>query len=265
MNIEYLKENIHTTWAGKVIYAYEEIDSTNVQAKRLAMEGAVSGALVLAESQTQGKGRRGRVWESPRESSIYMSLMMRPQIRPENASMLTLVMGLSVVQAIEKVWNVKTGIKWPNDVVWNKKKLVGILTEMSVDAQGIQHVVIGVGINVNTPSFPEELQDKATSAFLELGHVVEREPLIIDIMEKFEQNYAIFEKTQNLAGLKMAYEQTLLNKQQPVRVLQPGNEYVGIALGINDMGELLVNKEDGKLETVYAGEVSVRGLYSYAV
>lgn len=265
MNIKYLKEHIHTAWAGRIIYAYQEIDSTNMQAKRLAMEGAGSGTLVLAESQTQGRGRRGRIWESPEKSSIYMSLMIRPQIRPENASMLTLVMGLSVVQAMEKVWNVKTGIKWPNDVVWNQKKAAGILTEMSVDSQGIGHVVIGVGINVNTPSFTEELQDKATSAFLELGYQVEREPLIVEIMETFEENYTVFEKTQNLVGMKDAYEKVLLNKQQNVRVLQPGNVYVGIALGINDFGELLVEKEDGNIETVYAGEVSVRGLYSYAL
>ena len=136
---------------------------------------------------------------------------------------------------------------------------------MSVDSQGIGHVVIGVGINVNTPSFTEELQDKATSAFLELGYQVEREPLIVEIMETFEENYTVFEKTQNLVGMKDAYEKVLLNKQQNVRVLQPGNVYVGIALGINDFGELLVEKEDGNIETVYAGEVSVRGLYSYAL
>ena len=263
MNIDLLKSQIHTTWTGQEIYFYEEIDSTNLEAKRLAAKGAVAGALVLAERQTQGRGRRGRAWESPEGSSISMTLMMRPQIRPEHASMLTLVMGLSVVQAIENIWHVKTGIKWPNDVVWNKKKLAGILTEMNVNVQGIQYLVIGVGINVNTPAFPEELQDKATSVYLELGHKVSREELVAEIMKTFEQNFKIFAQTEDLSGLRESYEQALLNLHQPVRVLEPGNEYTGMALGINDLGELLVQREDGRQEAVYAGEVSVRGLYSY--
>ena len=134
---------------------------------------------------------------------------------------------------------------------------------MNVNVQGIQYLVIGVGINVNTPAFPEELQDKATSVYLELGHKVSREELVAEIMKTFEQNFKIFAQTEDLSGLRESYEQALLNLHQPVRVLEPGNEYTGMALGINDLGELLVQREDGRQEAVYAGEVSVRGLYSY--
>ena len=219
--------------------------------------------LVLAETQTNGRGRRGRTWESPSGTSVYMSLLFRPQISPDRASMLTLVMGLSVVEGIRQEFGVQTQIKWPNDVVLNKKKLVGILTELGMQGMQMDYIVIGVGINVNEVDFPEELVDKATSLRLECGYCVEREKLIGAVLEAFDRNYQEFLKTQDLTMLKERYEAVLVNQNQPVRVLQPGNEYEGIAVGINRMGELLVKKEDGTCENVYAGEVSVRGLYSY--
>lgn len=192
-----------------------------------------------------------------------MSLLLRPEIRPDRASMLTLVMGLSVVQAIQQISGVEAGIKWPNDVVLNKKKLVGILTEMSARPEGIEYVVIGVGVNANTTDFPEQIVDKATSLKAELGKSIHRPTYIAAIIKTFEKNYQIFRQTQDLSGLMKDYEKVLLNQNQPVRVLEPGNEYEGIARGINNMGELLVEKENGRCEAVYAGEVSVRGLYSY--
>ena len=258
-----IKSRMNTRWVGREVYFYEEIDSTNTQAKRLAEEGAVSGTLVVSDCQTKGKGRRGRVWESPKGTALYMTLMIRPQIRPERASMLTLVIGLSVVQAIRNVLKVEVGIKWPNDVVLNKKKLVGILTEMNAQMDYIEYLVLGVGINANTKEFPPEIQDKATSLQIELGYPVNRAELVAETMKCFENYYEIFEKTQDLSGLMEAYQEVLVNYNQPVRVLEPGNEYSGIARGINELGELLVERENGVVETVYAGEVSVRGLYSY--
>lgn len=258
-----IKSRMNTRWAGREVYFYEEIDSTNTQAKRLAEEGAVSGTLVVSDCQTKGKGRRGRVWESPKGTALYMTLMIRPQIRPERASMLTLVIGLSVVQAIRNVLKVEVGIKWPNDVVLNKKKLVGILTEMNAQMDYIEYLVLGVGINANTKEFPPEIQDKATSLQIELGYPVNRAELVAETMKCFENYYEIFEKTQDLSGLMEAYQEVLVNYNQPVRVLEPENEYSGIARGINELGELLVERENGVVETVYAGEVSVRGLYSY--
>lgn len=258
-----IKSRLDTRWAGREVYFYDEIDSTNTQAKRLAEEGVPSGTLVVSDCQVKGKGRRGRTWESPRASAIYMTLLIRPQILPQRASMLTLVMGLSAVQAIRDVLHIETSIKWPNDVVLNRKKLVGILTEMNAQMDYIEYLVIGIGINVNIRQFPPELQDKATSLQVELGHPVNRAELAAAVMKCFEENYEIFEKTQDLSGLMDAYHAVLANYNQPVRVLEPGNEYSGVARGINKKGELLVEKEDGSVETVYAGEVSVRGLYSY--
>ena len=266
--MKYCFENIATDCP---VYYYDCIDSTNTEAKRLAAKGILESAcqgsadkvLVLAEEQTGGRGRRGRTWESPSGTSVYMSLLLRPEISPDRASMLTLVMGLSVVEGLFGELGVKTQIKWPNDVVLNKKKLVGILTEMGMKGMAIDYIVIGVGMNVNTLDFPEELVDKATSLQLECGYPVERERLIGAVLKAFDRNYQEFLKTQDLTGLRERYEVVMANQNQPVRVLEPGNEYEGTAVGINTMGELLVEKEDGTCEAVYAGEVSVRGLYSY--
>ena len=167
-----------------------------------------------------------------------------------------LVIGLSVTQAIRSNLGLQAQIKWPNDVVLNGKKLVGILTEMSAQMNYIEYLVTGIGINANLREFPEELEDKATSLQKEIGHKVNRSALIAE-------NYEIFVKTQDLSGLMAAYQEALVNQDQQVRVLEPGHEYTGVARGINAMGELLVEKEDGTITEVYAGEVSVRGLYGY--
>ena len=148
-------------------------------------------------------------------------------------------------------------------MVLNGKKLVGILTEMSAQMNYIEYLVTGIGINANLREFPEELEDKATSLQKEIGHKVNRSALIAECMEKIEENYEIFVKTQDLSGLMAAYQEALVNQDQQVRVLEPGHEYTGVARGINAMGELLVEKEDGTITEVYAGEVSVRGLYGY--
>ena len=258
-----IKSRMETQWVGQRVYFYEKIDSTNTQAKRLAEEDAPSGTLVVSDCQVKGKGRRGRVWTSPKGEAIYMTILLRPQIRPDRASMVTLVMGLSVVQAIRNVLGLETSIKWPNDVVLNRKKLVGTLTEMSAQMDYIEYLVIGTGINANMTAFSEELKDKATSLRMEMGRPVNRAALIAESMKYFEKNYEIFEKTQDLSGLMEDYQAVLANLNQPVRVLEPGHEYSGIARGINEKGELLVEREDGTVTAVYSGEVSVRGLYSY--
>lgn len=254
---------ISTQWAGRGVLYFPEIDSTNTCAKRLGDEGAVHGTLVVSDEQTAGKGRRGRTWESPSGSSIYMSILLRPEITPNQAPMLTLVMAQSVAKAIRAVTGEKTQIKWPNDIVLNKKKVCGMLTEMSTEIAWINYVVIGVGINVNTESFPEELSRTATSIYLEKGQKIQRSRLIAEVMKQFEHYYDLFVKTGNLSAMQEEYNRLLVNRDQDVRILEPGNEYNGHAVGINEAGELLVRTEDGQMKSVYAGEVSVRGIYGY--
>lgn len=261
-NKETISKEIHTKWAGKTVHFAKETDSTNLWIKRLAEEGAPHGTLALAEFQSAGRGRLGRSWQAPEGSSVMMSLLLRPEFEPQYASMLTLVMGLAVAQAVEKL-GFAPSIKWPNDVVLSRKKICGILTEMSVSEGRIGHVVIGVGINVNIKEFPEEMADKATSLCLEAGHDLERASVPGLVMEAFERNYDKFARTCDLRLLIEDYERILANKNQPVRVLHPETPYEGIARGITETGELQVERADGTISQVSAGEVSVRGLYSY--
>ena len=256
-----IADQIHTKWTGKTVHFAREIDSTNLWIKRLAKEGAPEGTLALAEFQSAGRGRLGRSWEVPEGTSVMMSILLRPKFEPQYAPMLTLVMGMAVAKAVKK-FGFDVSIKWPNDVVVSHKKICGILTEMGVRDGKIDYAVIGVGINVNIKEFPEEMADKATSLYLESGKEFDRSQIPGLVMEAFEEYYEKFAATCDLSGLKEEYESILANYNQPVRVLAK-EPYEGVARGITDGGELLVEKTDGTIVAVSAGEVSVRGLYSY--
>ena len=192
-----------------------------------------------------------------------MSLLLRPEIAPVKAPMLTLVMAYAAAMALRECTGLDVQIKWPNDLVINGKKICGILTEMSTEIDYINYVVIGIGINTNIEQFPEELKQTATSLRIEAGHSIRRSPLIAAIMRWFEKAYAEFMKTEDLSGIQKAYNELLVNCGREVRVLEPKGEWQAEALGINDGGELLVRKVDGSETAVYAGEVSVRGIYGY--
>ena len=256
-----IADQIHTKWAGKTVHFARETDSTNLWIKRLAKEGAPEGTLALAEFQSAGRGRLGRSWEVPEGTSVMMSILLRPKFEPQYAPMLTLVMGMAVAKAVKKL-GFDVSIKWPNDVVVSHKKICGILTEMGVRDGKIDYAVIGVGINVNIREFPDEMADKATSLYLESGRKFDRSQIPGLVMEAFEEYYEKFAATCDLSGLKEKYESILANYNQPVRVLAK-EPYEGVARGSTDGGELLVEKTDGTIVAVSAGEVSVRGLYSY--
>ena len=260
---EDIKKILNTAVMGQTIVCYDEIDSTNIALRKFAKNDAKSGTLVTAESQTDGRGRRGRTWVSPKGSSISMSLLIRPEFEPEKARMLTIVMALSVAQAVEKTTGLKAGIKWPNDIVVNNKKVTGILTEMIFDNTLGPFVIIGTGINVNMEEFPDEIKDMATSLKIESGKVQSREEIIALTMENFEDNYNKFLKTKNISLIRSEYESYLVNKDKEVIVLGEKEPYKGRALGIDNEGELLVKDTEGKVNKIYAGEVSVRGLYGY--
>jgi BirA family biotin operon repressor/biotin-[acetyl-CoA-carboxylase] ligase len=246
-----------------VIYYFDELDSTNTKIKELAIGGAEHGTVVVADKQTAGKGRRGRTWESPAGANLYFSILLRPSFATEKAPMLTLVMAYSAAKVIREQLYMEAMIKWPNDLVLSKKKICGILTEMSLKGMDIDYIVVGTGINVNLTTFPEELKETATSLFLEKGVQVDRDALLDAVLQEFWKQYEIFAEIQDLSDLQREYNEILVNCGKEVCVLEPGNEYKAIAQGINETGELLVTKADGSASVVYAGEVSVRGIYGY--
>lgn len=252
-----------TKWAGSNVVYYDEIDSTNNRAKEAGDNKTPHGTLFVADMQVAGKGRRGRVWQSPAGSSIYMTILLYPEISPMKAPQLTLVMAIAVAEGIKEVTGLDTRIKWPNDIVVNGRKICGILTEMSTEIDYINHVVIGAGINVNQDDFPEDIRKTASSLKMELGKQVKRSELIAAIMKSFEKDYEIFVQTEDLSGLQELYNSMLVNLDRDVKVLEPGNEYKAHALGINKTGELIVRTPEGEEKEIYAGEVSVRGVYGY--
>lgn len=259
-----IKSALQTEFIGIELDFNEIVDSTNNKAKLLCERGAVHGTLVAAEMQTAGKGRRGRGWESPKGTGIWFSVILRPGFNPKSASMLTLVMGTAVALAVNELDSNKgCMIKWPNDIVLNNKKICGILTEMNAEMDYINYVIIGAGINVNTERMPDSIIDTATSIKIELGIDIERANLLNKVLMHFENIYKQFLKNENMSDLIEQYNSLLINKDKVVKVLDPKGEYTGIARGINELGELLVEMPDGRIKNVYAGEVSVRGLYGY--
>lgn len=259
-----IESRMQTKWVGRNLVFHKETGSTNIDAKELAEKGEAAGAVVVADMQTAGRGRRGRGWVSPAGKDIYMTILLRPQCRPEKASVLTLVMALAVRKAISEQIPQKCSIKWPNDIVVHGKKVCGILTEMSAELDGIHYVVIGAGINVNQESLVEEIQNTATTLRIESGQQINRATLVARVLYYFEKYYAIFEENWDFCDLVEEYNQFLVNRDREVCVLDPQGAFKGIARGINEKGELLVEREnDGEVVVVYAGEVSVRGIYGY--
>ena len=246
----------------KIIY-YQKTDSTNMRIEDLARNGAAHGTVVIAKEQTAGRGRRGRRWESPPDGNIYMSVLLRPEIEADKAPMLTLVMAYSIATVLQNQGYEDVQIKWPNDLIISRKKVCGILTEMHLQGTEIDYVTVGVGINANTKQFPSELQDKATSLSLESGRTEECDLLIENILQRFDEEYNQFLKEKNLSFLQETYNQLLANREREVQVLEPGNAYTAYALGINQNGELIVRTHEGTEQAVFAGEVSVRGVYGY--
>lgn len=258
-----IKSLMHTEWVAKEVMYFDTIDSTNTKAQELAEKGYQSGTLVVADKQESGKGRRGRSWVSPSGTGIFMTLMIKPDINPNNASMLTLVAALAVAKAITSVTGEEAMIKWPNDIVVNGKKVCGILTEMNAQFDYINHIVVGIGINVHNESFPEEISQMASSLMIEAGGKrFHRAQIIADTMSYFEQYYDTFLKTQDLSALVREYDKLLVNRNKSVRVLDPKEPFDGKAMGITPKGELIVDTWESR-KLVSSGEVSVRGIYGY--
>lgn len=245
---------------------YETIDSTNEAAKRLAVD-AGDGFWVVADHQSAGRGRKGREWISPAGKNLYFSLLLKPVFSPDKASMLTLVMAVAVKRAIDELCAgadvpETLQIKWPNDIVAGGKKLAGILTEMHLAGSSIAHVIIGVGVNVKKQNFPQDTCAHAIDIETVFGRELSRKELLSKIRQHFADAYACFLETRDLSGLLSEYNKALVNVNRPVRVLDPAGEFTGVANGINEKGELMVQTDTGVVH-VYAGEVSVRGVYGY--
>ena len=255
ISIDFLNSLLTTKYIARNTKYLPETDSTNEAAKRDS--ASPDGSLYIAEVQTAGKGRLGRGWESPKGTGIWMSLLLKPDIAPQDISEITLIAGIAVCRAVGH----GAKIKWPNDIVIGSRKICGILTEMSAEIERVNHIVCGIGINVNTPSFPPELCDKATSLLIETGTKTSRAELRAKVMNEFEPLYESFIKD----GFKSArneYRKLCVTLDRDVQVIYRKETIIGKAIDIDDDGGLIVDTDNGRI-IVTSGEVSVRGIYGY--
>lgn len=255
----YLKEGI---LPGEIL-VLPVVDSTNEEAKRAYGQGYPDRSLFVSDRQTAGKGRRGRTWISPQGQDVFFSFLLKPDLPPECASMLTLIAAIAGVKAMESQVAEDYRIKWPNDIVLHGKKICGILTEMSADMDSVHYIVPGIGFNLNRTQFDPSIRDVASSVYLETGRKINRARFVADYVEEFMTRYDLFLEEQNLSSFLKDYHSYLINVGREVKIIRKGQEMIRTALGINDRGELLVKDEKGETETIFSGEVSVRGLYGY--
>ena len=264
LTFEEVNPYLNTNYIGKGIRYYNTIDSTNTKAKELGTAGAKEGTVVISEEQTGGRGRLGCQWVSPKFKGIWMSIILKPDIEPMEASKITQIGAAAVCISINEL-GLKATIKWPNDIVLNGKKVCGILTEMSGELNKINYIVMGIGINVNIESedFPGDIKDIATSIKIEAGEKIKRKELVASIFNNFEQLYDEFIKSGTIKkSINICRENSALIGND-VKIIKRNEEVFAKAIGLTEDGELIVEYNDGKVDKIVSGEVSVRGMYGY--
>ncbi|ABK61508.1 MULTISPECIES: biotin--[acetyl-CoA-carboxylase] ligase [Clostridium] len=264
LTFEEVNPYLNTKYIGKDIRYYNTIDSTNTKAKELGTAGAKEGTVVISEEQTGGRGRLGRQWVSPKFNGIWMSIILKPDIEPMDASKITQIGAAAVCMSINEL-GLKATIKWPNDIVLNGKKVCGILTEMSGELNKINYIIMGIGINVNIEDedFPGDIKDIATSIKIESGKKVKRKELVASIFNNFESLYDEFINSETIKrSINICRENSALIGND-IKIIKRNEEVFAKAIGLTEDGELIVEYNDGKVDKIVSGEVSVRGMYGY--
>jgi BirA family transcriptional regulator, biotin operon repressor / biotin---[acetyl-CoA-carboxylase] ligase len=251
-----LKQRLKGSLFGKRIYHFFKTDSTNRIALELGHAGEPEGAIVLAEEQTAGRGRAGHAWHSERAAGIYVTLLLRPKLAPVQAPLLTMMAGLSAHTAVEAVTGLPVDLKWPNDLMIRGKKAGGILTEMHADPGMIRFVVVGIGLNVNQERFPSELVSLATSLRQETGKPQSRMELLVRLLREFESDYNRFAHEGVASVVKRFEVLSSYAHGKRVRVTNGTESYLGTTVGLGPEGLLQVERDDGRVVTVIAGDVA---------
>ncbi len=255
-----INKHLRTKTFGRVIRFYREVESTNDVAFDLAKEGATEGTVIIADTQTKGRGRLQRKWISPPGFNLYMSIIFRPSISSKDASILTLVSSVALFEAVNS-YGIKCQIKWPNDLLINRRKVAGVLTEMELDGERVEFVLVGLGINLNMTrvvmnNLMGEVSEIATSVREELGHEVDRSEFaanLINLLEKWYEELNSKGKATIIDEWKKRWGD--LNKRVRVRIDR--NLIEGIACDLDQNGFLLIRRDNGKVERIIAGDVTV--------
>ncbi|MBI4534923.1 MAG: biotin--[acetyl-CoA-carboxylase] ligase [Ignavibacteriae bacterium] len=252
-----LRTGLNTRIFGNKIYTFESIDSTNNCAKAVAGCGAAEGTVVIAEEQTAGRGRLGRVWRAAPNENLLFSLVVRPKLGPEAINLFPLYAAVGVAQAVEKMTGLKIECKWPNDLLINRKKFAGILIEGSLKQNNVEYVVLGVGINVNQQKFEGELAGKATSLRIESRREIDRVKLFREILKALEDHYTSVTTSGFQSILPEWLSRTkMINKT--ISVSHQGTVFSGVVKGLSNEGGLVL-QSNGSVKTLYAGDVTVVG------
>ena len=256
---EEIGQHLHTRFVGRHICYQDTVTSTNEVLKKLAYTGAEDGTLCVAEEQTGGKGRLSRGWFSPYGKGLWFSVLLKPSFLPQEAPKMTLLAAVAVVRAIRECCGVEAMIKWPNDVLLDGRKMVGILTEMSAEFGHINYLVVGIGINVCVPRemVPENLRDSAVSIADVAGHPIDRAALLGRVLDCMEEYYGTALR-EGFAPIFDKWREYSTTVGRMVKVISPDKTYIGTAVDIDPEGALLVRREDGSIERVLAGDVSIR-------
>ncbi|MBB5323376.1 BirA family biotin operon repressor/biotin-[acetyl-CoA-carboxylase] ligase [Anoxybacillus tepidamans] len=252
-----IRLGLKTEVLGQVIHYEEEVTSTQKIAHQLAQEGAAEGTLVVSELQTAGRGRMDRKWFSPKGTGVWMSLILRPPIPPQKTPQLTLLTAVAIAQAIQEVTGLVPDIKWPNDILINGKKCVGILTELQADPDRVHSVIIGMGLNVNheRDQFPEELRDIATSLAIEKGEKIKRAKLIQEILTKMETLYRQYLQ-HGFLPIKLLWEGYAISIGKEITARMLNGTIRGVARGITEEGVLMLEDADGVVHYIHSADIS---------
>lgn len=246
-------------WKKENIFTYDQVDSTNIIAKKFAREGKGEGLIVVAEQQVKGKGRMGREWISPYGKGIWFSVILRPEIPPARASEITFVIAVGIMEGIKRYTGRDVKIKWPNDILLENKKIVGILTEISAEIERINYIIAGIGINANQDieDFPEELRQKASSLKMIINNEVDRNKLLRFIIEDLEKIYYTY-KEDGFGKILNIWKENNVTLNKRVKAITFDSEIVGMAERVDEEGYLIIKDDHGKEHRIIAGDVSLR-------
>ncbi|GGG58489.1 biotin--[acetyl-CoA-carboxylase] ligase [Paenibacillus radicis (ex Gao et al. 2016)] len=255
-SLDDLNEQLQTAAFGRSIHLFEQVDSTQNVAQKLAEEGAPEGTLVIAEQQLSGRGRMGRAWMSPKGKGVWMSLIMRPTIPVHFAPQLTLLTAVALCRSLARLTSLPIGIKWPNDLLIDGKKISGILLESTAEDARLRYVIAGVGISVNLASsdYPEEMQERVTSLRIASGERLSREAVIAAFMLEWEQLYTLYQ-AEGFAPVVTLWEALSVSLNKPARLTTPQGIIDGTPVALDESGAIAVRLEDGNVVLVFSAEM----------
>src|SRR5213595_962021 len=252
-----VRPRLRTTMIGRVLYHFYSVDSTNAFAARLFAHGhkIAEGAVIIAESQTSGRGRLGRSWHSEREAGIYFSMVLFPKAPPSLAPLFTLATAVAMHNAVERYSGLDVDVKWPNDLLIGRKKFCGILSEIQAEVDLVKTMIVGVGVNANHEKLPEDISDRATSLRMASGRIQSRIEILLEFFEEFENIYMDFERKGPRGIIDQWTRFSSFANGRQIEIHDGVRKIAGITRGLNPLGALRIEQKGGRIEEVYSGDV----------